>query len=49
MSGGEPEKGFQLTKQEGRFALEIDSPAEDDRVIRHEGAIALMVDQGTEE
>jgi hypothetical protein len=47
--GGEPEKGFQLTKQEDRFALEIDSPAEDDRVIRHEGAIALMVDQGTEE
>ena len=29
--------------------MEIDSPAEDDRVIRHEGAIALMVDQGTEE
>lgn len=49
MSGVEPEKGFLLTKQEDRFALEIDSPAEDDRVIRHEGAIALMVDQGTKE
>jgi len=49
MSGVEPEKGFRLTKQEDRFALEIDSPAEDDRVIRHEGAIALMFDQGTEE
>jgi len=43
------EKGFRLTKKEGRFALEIDSPAENDRVIKHEGAIALMVDQGTEE
>lgn len=49
MSGVEPEKGFRLTKQEDRFVLEIDSPAKDDRVIRHEGAIALMVDQGTEE
>jgi len=42
-------RALRLTKQEDRFALEIDSPAEDDRVIRHEGAIALMVDQGTEE
>ncbi|MFO7773741.1 MAG: hypothetical protein R6U93_02245 [Dehalococcoidia bacterium] len=48
-SGVEPEKGFRLTKQENRFALEIDSPAEADRVIRHEGAIALIVDQVTEE
>ena len=48
-SGVEPDKGFRLTKKEDRFALEIDSLAEDDRVIKHEGAIALMVDQGTEE
>ena len=48
-SGVEPEKGFRLTKKEDRFALEIDSLAEDDRIIKHEGAIALMVDQGTEE
>ncbi len=48
-SGVEPDKGFRLTKQEDRFALEIDSPAEEDRVIRHEGAIALIVDQNTEE
>ncbi|HEU65684.1 MAG TPA: hypothetical protein ENN57_03340 [Chloroflexi bacterium] len=48
-SGVESEKGFRLTKKEDRFALEIDSPAQDDRVIRHEGAIALIVDQGTEE
>jgi len=49
MSGVESAKGFRLTKQEDKFALEIDNPAEDDRVIRHEGSIALMVDQGTEE
>jgi hypothetical protein len=49
VSGVSPDKGFRLTKKEDRFALEIDSPAEDDRVIKHEGAIALMVDQGTEE
>jgi hypothetical protein len=47
--GVEPDKGFRLTRQEDRFALEIDSPAEQDRVIRHEGAIALIVDQTTEE
>jgi hypothetical protein len=48
-SGVGPEKGFRLTKKEDKFALEIDSPAENDRVIKHGGAIALIVDQGTEE
>jgi hypothetical protein len=48
-SGVESDKGFRLTKKADRFALEIDSPAEDDRVIRHGGSIALMVDQGIEE
>lgn len=48
MSGVEPEKGFRLTKQEDIFALEIDSPAGEDRVIEHEGTIVLMVDQDTE-
>jgi hypothetical protein len=48
-SGVEPEKGFRLTRKEDKFALEIDTPAEDDQVIKHEGSIALMVDQGIEE
>jgi hypothetical protein len=48
-SGIEPEKGFRLTKKEGMFALEIDSPSEEDRVIRCEGAITLMFDQDIEE
>jgi hypothetical protein len=48
-SGVEPEKGFRLTKKEDRFALEIDSPADEDRVIKHEGTIALIVDQRIEE
>jgi len=48
-SGVEPDKGFRLTKKEDSFALEIDSPAKDDRVIKHGEAIALMVDQDTEE
>lgn len=47
-SGVEPEKGFRLTKQELVFALKIDTPGPDDLVIRHEGAIALIVDQDTE-
>jgi len=49
MSGVEPEKGFRLTRQEDKFALEIDSPAQEDKVIEHEGTIVLMVDQDTEE
>ena len=49
LSGVEPEKEFRLTKKEDSFALEIDSPAEEDRVIKHGGAIALMVDQAIEE
>ena len=48
VSGVSPEKGFRLTKKEDKFALEIDSPAEDDRVIEHGGAIALMVGEGIE-
>jgi hypothetical protein len=48
-SGVGSEKGFRLKEREDEFKLEIDSPADDDRVIRHEGAIVMMVDQGTEE
>lgn len=48
-SGVDPDKGFRLRKQEDRFALNIDSPAENDRVIRHQDAIVLIVDQDTEE
>lgn len=48
-SGVGPDKGFRLRKREDKFALEIDSPGENDRVIRHEEAIALIVDQGIEE
>jgi len=48
-SGIEPEKGFRLRKKEDGFRLDIDSPAESDQVIRHEGAIVMMVDQGTEQ
>jgi hypothetical protein len=47
-SGIEPEKGFRLKKEEDGFRLDIDSPAESDHVIRHEGAIVMMVDQGTQ-
>jgi len=47
-SGVEPEKGFRLTKQEDMYSLEIDAPGAEDVVIRHEGAIALIVDQETE-
>jgi hypothetical protein len=48
-SGVEPEKGFRLKRRDDEMRLEIDSPAESDQVIRHEGAIVMMVDQGTEQ
>jgi hypothetical protein len=48
-SGMGADKGFRLRKQEGKFRLEIDSPAENDRVIKHQDAIALIVAQGVEE
>jgi hypothetical protein len=48
-SGIEPEKGFRLRKEEDGLRLDIDSPAESDQVLRHEGAIVMMVDQGTEQ
>jgi len=48
-SGVGADKGFRLRKQQDKFALEIDSPAENDRVIKHQDAIALIVEQGVEE
>ena len=48
-SGIEPEKGFRLRKKEDGFRLDIDTPTESDQVIRREGAIVMMVDQGTEQ
>ena len=48
-SGIEPGKGFRLRKKEDGFRLDIDRPAESDQVLRHEGSIVMMVDQGTEQ
>ena len=48
-SGVSSDEGFRLRKREDGFALEVDSPAENDRVIRQGGAIALIVDQGIED
>lgn len=48
-SGVGPDKGFRLRKREKRFTLEIDNPAEDDQVIRHEEAIVLILDQDVKE
>ncbi len=42
------DQGFRLRKGEDKFSLEIDSPAENDRVIRQEEAIVLIVDPGVE-
>lgn len=48
-SGIEPEKGFRLRKKEDELRLDIDIPAESDQVIKHKGAIVMMVDQGTQQ
>ena len=49
VSGVSLDQGFRLKRQEDRFALEIDSPTDDDRVITQGGAIVLIVDQDTED
>jgi hypothetical protein len=47
-SGVEPEKGLRLKPKGKRYALQLDIPGENDRVIRHKGAIALIVDKDVE-
>ena len=43
------DRGFRLREREDKFSLEIDSPTENDRVIRHEEAIVLIVDPDVED
>lgn len=47
-SGVGPEKGLRLKPKGREFALQIDSPGDNDRIIWHNGAIALIVDKDVE-
>jgi hypothetical protein len=48
-SGIGPERGLRLKKDGEELSLQIDSPGSDDRVVWHNGAIALIVDKQLEE
>jgi hypothetical protein len=47
-SGVGPEKGLRLKKNGEELSLQIDSPGNNDRVVWHNGAIALIVDRDLE-
>ena len=47
-SGAGREKGLRLQPKGEDLSLKIDSPGENDRVIWHNGAIALIVDKDLE-
>lgn len=47
-SGVSPDQGFRLRQEENQFSLEIGSPAENDRVIKRDETIMLIVDRGVE-
>jgi hypothetical protein len=47
-SGIGPEKGLRLNKDGEELSLKIDSPGSNDRVVWHNGAIALIVDKDLE-
>lgn len=47
-SGVDPEKGLRLKPEGGELALQLDSPGDNDRIIWHNGAIALIVDKDIE-
>lgn len=45
-SGVGPDQGLRLQEQEGHFALGVDTPTENDHVLKHEERPVLIVDQG---
>ncbi len=47
-SGVGPEKGLRLKAKGRQLTLKLDSPGNNDRVIWHNGAIALIVDKDFE-
>ena len=47
-SGVSPEKGLRLKAKGRQLALQLDSPGNNDRIIWHNGAIALIVDKDFE-
>jgi Fe-S cluster assembly iron-binding protein IscA len=40
------ETGYRLAQADDGFRLRLDRPSEDDRVVRKEGHVVLMVDPG---
>ncbi len=49
VSGVGPDRGLRLIEKEGTFILDIDSPAEDDRVLRLNEDTVIIVSRDIEE
>jgi hypothetical protein len=47
-SGIGREKGLRLKPKGKRYTLQLDTPGNNDRIIRYKGAIALIVDKNVE-
>ena len=43
-----PDRGLRIRQEHDNVMLDLDSPQEKDRVIKHNGAVVLIVDQDTE-
>ncbi len=43
-SGVGPEQGLRLQRQGSSYSLEVDSPNDEDEVIRHENSVVLIVE-----
>jgi hypothetical protein len=44
-SGVSPDQGMRLQEQENRMALNVDSPTENDHVVKHQDRTVLIVDR----
>jgi hypothetical protein len=44
-SGVSPDQGMRLQEQENRMALNVDTPTENDHVIKHQERTVLIVDR----
>ena len=47
-SGAGADNALRLVDQGERFALQLDSPTPSDRVLKHEDAVVLIMDQDVE-
>jgi len=47
-SGASPDKALRLTVKDGDYALDLDTPRDDDQVLRYFDSVLLLVDPSVE-